>query len=66
MTNSPSQTEADRAALLDASMTALGIPLAQEWRADVLMHMNLLREAALLLEGFALDDAIEPAPIFIP
>jgi len=62
----PLPTDEDRAAALDAAIAMLGLVVAPEWRAEVLAHMKVTAEAARLVLDFALDDELEPAPVFSP
>ena len=55
-----------RAALLDATTALLGLAPEIERRAQVLMHMSVIGQAAQFVLAFPLDDTIEPAPIFAP
>ena len=57
-------TDADRAAVLDATAKLYGLVVAPEWRAEVLLHMKVIGEAAQLVGAFPLDDQSEQAPVF--
>jgi len=57
-------TDADRAAVLDATARQQGLAVAPEWRAEILLHMKVIGEAAQLVAAFPLDDQSEPAPVF--
>jgi hypothetical protein len=59
-------TNEERAAALDAATRLLGLSVAPAWRAEILFHMQVIAEAAQLVDEFPLDDTIEPAPVFAP
>jgi hypothetical protein len=51
-------------AYIDAAASALGIPVAPEWKAAVKANLEVnLRHAALVAE-LELSDEAEPAPVF--
>ena len=56
----------DPAAFADATAPLLGLTLAPESRAAIVLHLNIAAEMALKLEAAALDDDAEPAPVFTP
>jgi hypothetical protein len=62
----PPAANPEREALLDATTTLLGLAPETERRAQVLMHMGIIAQAAQFLHGFPLDDTIESAPVFEP
>lgn len=55
-------------ATLEAAITGaaalLGLPVAPEWRADVLVHLRTIMAAAQFVEAYPLDDERETAPVF--
>lgn len=51
-------------ALVAASAQALGIALDPSWTAGVQFNLQLILTHAARLDGFALPDDAEPAPIF--
>ena len=51
-------------AWLDANATLLGLTVAPEWRAAVLMHLRITLDHALRVMEFVLPDDAEPAPVF--
>jgi hypothetical protein len=51
-------------ALVAASARALGIALDSGWQAGVEFNLQLILTHAARLDGFALPDDAEPAPIF--
>jgi hypothetical protein len=50
--------------LVAASARALGIALDPSWKAGVQFNLQLILTHAARLDGFALPDDAEPAPIF--
>lgn len=67
MTNSsPTPTDEDRAAALDAAIALLGLTIEPGWREAILAHMKVTGEAAQLVLEFPLEDELEPAPVFRP
>ena len=60
----PSPSDADLEAMLDAAAVLMRLPIAPEWRADVLVHLRTVTAAAQLVEAFPLPDEREPAPVF--
>ena len=56
----------DRIAMLDAAIAQLGLAVAPAWREAVLIHMEVIADAARLVEEFPLEDESEPAPVFRP
>lgn len=58
---------ADRlGAHLDAATALLGLRVAPEWRGSILSHLDATMKAARFVAEFALDDGVEPAPVFAP
>lgn len=51
-------------AYLDASATVLGLTVAPDWRPTVLFHLKAIAAAAAVVQGYPLDQAVEPAPVF--
>ena len=64
MTSMPDLTDEAAAAIVDATVPALGIPMAPEWRDAVVANVKATTAAAALVLDCPLDDAIEPAPVF--
>jgi hypothetical protein len=62
----PPAAPPEREALLDATTTLLGLAPETARRAQVLMHMGLIAQAAHFLHALPLDDATEQAPVFGP
>lgn len=59
-------TEQEIEAFVDASATALGLPLAPEHRPGVLRYFALAAQMAELVHGLPLATADEPAETFVP
>jgi len=51
-------------ALVAASTKALGLPIEPAWQAGVRFNLQLILDHAARVEGFALPDETEPAPVF--
>lgn len=55
---------------LDAMIThgtaLIGLPVDPAWRESVRANLSVCVRFAALVEGFALDDEAEPAPVFRP
>jgi hypothetical protein len=51
-------------ALIDAGTALLGIPIADTWRETIRLHLEVSLGHAANVEGFALPDEAEPAPVF--
>lgn len=60
MTDTP--FDADR--YVDSAAAAVGLPLAPEHRAGVVLNFQRLAEMARLVMEFPLSDDIESAPVF--
>jgi hypothetical protein len=50
--------------LVKANATALGLTLDPAWHEAIAFNLRLIMRHAALVEGFALPDDAEPAPIF--
>ena len=48
------------------SAALLGLRIDPAWHDTVLFNLKLLTDAAALVDGFPLDEAVEPAPVFTP
>lgn len=57
-------TDADLDAYIDANATLLGLAIAPEWREAVRANLRVTLRMAGMVDGFALPDEIEPAPVF--
>lgn len=44
----------------------LDLPVAEEYRAGVVLHLQAARRIAGPLLDWPLEDQVEPAPVFIP
>ncbi len=53
-------------AYIDASALMIGLEIPDASRPDVRMNLEIARNMARLLEGFALDERAEPAAVFTP
>jgi hypothetical protein len=51
---------------LEAAATLQDLPLAPEWRAEVLASLRVLAASARFVEAFPLEDEAEPAPRYEP
>ena len=59
-------TEAADLDLYIASATELlGIPIDPAWRDTIRFHLELTLRMARLVEGFALSDEADPAPVYV-
>jgi Protein of unknown function (DUF4089) len=54
----------DLSALAAAGVTALAVPIEPAWHAGIAFNLQLLFKHAALIDGFALPDESEPAPVF--
>lgn len=59
-------TDAEIEAWMDASAAMLGIAIDPAWRAAVMANLALCVRMGALVEGFALEDEAEPAPVYVP
>ena len=59
-------TDAEIEAFMDASAAMLGIAIDPAWRAAVKANLAMSFRMAALMDGFALEDEAEPAPVFTP
>lgn len=57
-------TDADLDAFAAAGLSLLGLPFPPDWRAGVRANLRVCLAHAALVEGFALPDEAEPAPVF--
>ncbi len=62
----PMPSEAALEAVLDSAAALLRLPVAPEWRDDVLVHLRTITAAAQLVEAYPLDDECGTAPVFTP
>ncbi len=60
----PPPSDAELEAAMDAAAALMRLPIAREWRADVLFHLRTVTAAAQLVEAFPLPDEGEAAPVF--
>ncbi|PPQ30783.1 DUF4089 domain-containing protein [Rhodopila globiformis] len=51
-------------ALIDAGTTALGIPMREEWRQAVRMHLAISLGHARAVLDADIPDGLDPAPVF--
>ena len=51
---------------LDAGLKVAGLPLEEELRPRVLMHLETALAMAKLVSEFSLPDEAEPAPVYVP
>jgi hypothetical protein len=56
----------DPAAFVAATAPLIGVHLAADSRAAVVLHLKIAAELAAQLEAVVLDDEAEPAPVFTP
>ena len=54
----------DVSALAAAVVKALALPVEPAWHAGITFNLQLLLKHAALIDGFALPDESEPAPVF--
>ena len=54
------------ASWLDAMVPLLDLPVAADYRPGVLANLKITAEHAAILDGFAPDDHLDPAPVFVP
>lgn len=57
-------TDAEADAYIDAAAALLGLQIAADWRAAVRFNLALTLRMGALVDGFALPDEAEPAPVF--
>jgi hypothetical protein len=53
-------------AWMDAMAEALGLAIAPEWRANVMMQLAISRKIAAPVADYPLDDHEDMAPVFAP
>lgn len=58
--------DGDLGDFLDAGLKIAGLPLEQELRTRVLMHLETAVAMAKLVAEFPLFDEAEPAPVYVP
>jgi len=51
-------------AWIDAGTAALDLPMKEDWRAAVRMHMRISLGHAATVLGAGIDDHLDPAPEF--
>jgi hypothetical protein len=49
---------------IDAAAMALALPVEEAWRPAIKANLEVSLRLARLVDGFALPDDTEPAPIF--
>jgi hypothetical protein len=66
MTDAPRKLAEDEGlgAFLDHALLLAGMAIDPEWREGILAHLEAIAAAAELVNGFALDDHVEEAPVF--
>jgi hypothetical protein len=64
MADLPALTPSQLEALFEAGCAAQALTPDPGWRSGILAHLAALGAAARLVQGFAVDDAVEPAPVF--
>lgn len=52
--------------LIDGALSAHGVEPRPEWRAEALVHLRTIANAATLVRSLDLGDAEEPAPVYRP
>ncbi|MFG1358443.1 AtzG-like protein [Xanthobacter pseudotagetidis] len=62
----PKAADAALAQMLDGALAAHGIAPEPQWRAEALMHLRAIADAAHLVYSLDLGDAAEPAPVYRP
>ncbi|MFS8038574.1 AtzG-like protein [Xanthobacter sp. AM11] len=62
----PSVPDAALEALLDGALAAHGIAPEPAWRAEALVNLRTIADAATLVRSLDLGDAAEPAPVYHP
>lgn len=50
--------------LIEAGAELLGIPVDPAWRESIRFNLDVTLRHAATVEGFALPDEAEPAPVF--
>lgn len=58
--------EIDWGRVVDIMAPVLGIPLNEEIRQGVVVHLRVVAAMAELVRGLPLPDEAEPAPIYLP
>jgi hypothetical protein len=54
----------DLSTLAAAGVKAMALPIEPAWQAGIAFNLQLLFKHAALIDGFALPDESEPAPVF--
>jgi hypothetical protein len=57
-------TDTEIAAYVDAAARAAGIKITPAQRPDTLMNFARIASMAQLVSGVALDESVDPAPVF--
>jgi hypothetical protein len=60
------EKKADIAKWVDEAALAIGLPIAPEYRANVILNVERSLAIAAPLLAVALDDDLTPAPVFRP
>jgi hypothetical protein len=50
--------------IVAANAASLGIPIENAWRDSVVSNLGLIMRHAALVDGLALSDEAEPAPVY--
>lgn len=51
---------------LDAMAPAMGLTIDPAWQDTVIANLQATARMAGMVGSFALDDHVEPAPVFVP
>ena len=54
----------DLDAFIDAAASALGLPIAPDWKASVRANLAVTLELGRFVDAFELPDDTDPAPVF--
>lgn len=57
-------TDAELDAFIEAGCRLLGIPVLDEWRDDIRLHLAISLDHARNFGAFDLPDDADPAPVF--
>ncbi|MFG1425838.1 AtzG-like protein [Roseixanthobacter glucoisosaccharinicivorans] len=52
--------------MLDGAIEAFALKIEADWRAEALVNLRMIADAANLVRGLDLGDEFDPAPVYRP
>ncbi|MFG1465193.1 AtzG-like protein [Xanthobacter sp. DSM 24535] len=52
--------------MLDGAIEAFALKVEPQWRAEALVNLRMIADAANLVRGLDLGDEFDPAPVYRP